>query len=99
MKYEFRYNDILNPSPNDSKFTFYFYVIPYLRVGPFFIGIFFANLFVHTEMYKNDYKNGNMNDGDNKIYNNDKKDFVLNINNKIKNNIFFSYILFFLNYF
>jgi hypothetical protein len=94
MKYEFRYNDIENPSPNDSKFTFYFFVIPYLRVGPFFIGILFGNLFVHTEMYKNDYKNGNMNDGENIIYNNDEQDVILNINNKIQNNYILSCVLF-----
>ena len=94
MKYEFRYNDIENPSPNDSKFTFYFFVIPYLRVGPFFIGILFANLFVHTEMYKNDYKNGNMNDGENIIYNNDEQDFILYFNNKIQQNCILSCLLF-----
>jgi peptidoglycan/LPS O-acetylase OafA/YrhL len=54
----YRYSDFSHasdkPEAAASNFQDY-YIKPWIRIGPYFIGIFFCELFIHTSLYEKDY--------------------------------------------
>lgn len=83
--YDFKYNDIEHPGPNDPIYTAYYFVLPWIRINPYIIGIYFSHLFTRTKLYKKDYHQNILKDNVNLA---DK------INDYLLNNDWACYILF-----
>ena len=81
--YDFKYNDVEHPGHNDPLYTAYYFVLPWDRITPYIIGIYFSHLFVKTKLYKNDYCNKK-----------EKEGFTDKVNNYLETNDWACYLLF-----
>lgn len=93
VKYKFTYNDVRNTDPNTDPFTFLYFSKPYERVNSFLIGMFFSYLFIHSEIYVNDFKDRSYEDF------NEEKDIIFKFNNLLINNNKYYYSFLFIGLF
>ena len=55
FKHKYQYNDMVHPNGTSYSYFYDFYIQPYSRIIPYILGIYFSELFLETDLYKNDY--------------------------------------------
>ena len=55
FKHKYQYNDMVHPNGTTIDYFYDFYIQPYSRIIPYIIGIYFSELFLETDLYKNEY--------------------------------------------
>lgn len=55
-KNSYQYNDMIHPNGSEAFFFYDFYVKPYSRIVPYILGLFFCELLLETDLYKNEYQ-------------------------------------------
>ena len=55
FKHKYQYNDMVHPNGTTINYFYDFYIQPYSRIIPYIIGIYFSELFLETDLYKNEY--------------------------------------------
>ena len=100
----YQYNDLAHANGTFNDYFLKFYITPYARIIPYIIGMYFCELFLETDLYKNEYNKKEYQKVQNKEESTDTvidieapKDKVspfYRLNKYIQNNNWFAFLLF-----